>query len=533
MAHFDAPAPLLPDLIDRQSRWLGEKAAIICGDTRWSWAEFGTRLRRFAASLSAAGIAPGDRVVVVMSNGPEMVEAMFGALRAGACVVPLNVSVAPAAMAAMIDDCGAAAVIASEEHRAQLTPSRHAGVRLWLVADGQRRAPAPPPAPWAAYAPWLARDPGDEHVGRIERLSIAPESLCNIIYSSGTTGVPKGIAHDHRRRVDWAHSIALALRYDSRAVTLCPIGLYSNISWVSMLSTFVVGGTLLVERQFDPATTLRAIAAHRVTHGSLVPIIVQRLLEAPEFAAADLSSLRALMCCGSPLPPPIKRRALHDFGCAFIELYGLTEGVITTLDPEDAPGRESSVGKPLPGTDLLLLDDEDRPVAVGESGEIVARGHITMVGYYNRPDANAESSWHDAAGRLWFRTGDIGRLDGQGYLYIVDRKKDMIISGGQNIYPADIEAVATAHPRIAEIAVIGIKSRKWGETPYAVVVARDPAPDPDRLATELQEWINARVGKQQRIAGVAIAAALPRNPNGKVLKRELRNIYASLESRVA
>lgn len=533
MAHFDAPAPLLPDLIDRQSRWLGEKTALICGDTRWSWAEFGTRLRRFAAALSAAGISPGDRVVVVMSNGPEMLEAMFGALRAGACVVPLNVSVAPAAMAAMIDDCGATAVIVSEEHRVQLSPSRHAAVRLWLVADGQQRAPSSPPTPWASYTPWLAQDPDAAHAERIARLRIAPDSLCNIIYSSGTTGVPKGIAHDHRRRLDWAHSIALALRYDSQAVTLCPIGLYSNISWVSMLSTFVVGGTLVVERHFEPAATLQTIAEHRVSHGSLVPIIVQRLLEAPGFATADRSSLRALMCCGSPLPPPVKHRALHDLGCAFIELYGLTEGVITTLDPEDAAGREASVGKPLPGTDIMLLDDEDKPVAPGGSGEIVSRGHITMVGYYNRPDADAESSWRDPEGRLWFRTGDVGRLDEQGFLYIVDRKKDMIISGGQNIYPADIEAVAAAHPQVAEIAVIGIKSRRWGETPYAVVVPRGPSIEGEHLAAELRDWINARVGRQQRIAGVALAASLPRNPNGKILKRELRKTYASLESLVA
>jgi acyl-CoA synthetase (AMP-forming)/AMP-acid ligase II len=156
-----------------------------------------------------------------------------------------------------------------------------------------------------------------------------------------------------------------------------------------------------------------------------------------------------------------------------------------------------------------------------------------MVGYNNRPDANAESSWRDPEGRLWLRTGDVGRLDAQGFLYIVDRKKDMIISGGQNIYPADIEAVAAAHPQVAEIAVIGIKSLKWGETPYAVVVPRDATGDTERLATELRDWINSRVGKQQRIAGVAITADLPRNPNGKILKRELRKTYASLESLVA
>lgn len=528
MAYFDAPCPLLPDLIDRQSRWLGEKPALICDGLRWSWQEFGARLRGFAAALAQSGIEPGDRVVVIMDNGAPMLEALFGTLRAAACVVPLNVSVAPAALAAMVEDCGARAVIVSGKYRAALDPSRHPGVNLWVStelggSDG----------PWLDFDAWRHRPQSAKLTRHIEQLVIAPDSACNIIYSSGTTGIPKGIVHDHQRRMDWARSMALALRYDSRAVTLCPIGLYSNISWVSMLSTFAVGGTLVVERHFDPAKTLATIARERVTHGSLVPIIVQRLLESADFSHTDLSSLSSLMCCGSPLPLPLKRRALSDFGCAFIELYGLTEGVITTLEPEEAAGREISVGKPLPGTEILLLDDEDRPVARGASGEIVSRGHITMTGYFNRPDANAESSWRDAEGRLWLRTGDIGRLDDEGYLYIVDRKKDMILSGGQNVYPADIEAVAVNHPLVAEIAVIGLKSQRWGETPVAIVVPRSTPASADAAAEELREWINARVGKQQRVAGVALTNALPRNPNGKILKRELRETYAHLEASVA
>jgi acyl-CoA synthetase (AMP-forming)/AMP-acid ligase II len=278
---------------------------------------------------------------------------------------------------------------------------------------------------------------------------------------------------------------------------------------------------------------LRTIEERRVSHGSLVPIIVQRLLESPLFGQTDLRSLRALMCCGSPLPLPIKQRALRDFGCAFIELYGLTEGVITTLDPEEATGREMSVGKPLPGTDILLIDEFDRPAKPGESGEIVSRGHITMTGYFRRPEANAESTWTDATGATWLRTGDIGRFDEQGYLFIVDRKKDMIISGGQNVYPADIESIAVTHPSVAEIAVIGVKSAKWGETPYAIVVPRSKTDHDESLASELREWINARVGRQQRVAGVALVDTLPRNPNGKILKRELRKTHAHLETQVA
>lgn len=514
MSGFDAPAPLLPDLIDRQSRWLGAKPALRCGDRSRSWREFGHSLRQVAGALRAGGVAPGDRVVVLMRNGLEMVEAMFGVLRAGACVVPLNVSISDEAVHAMLADSGAVAVIATDDHAPRFDAARAPGVRLWVCAGT-------PPAggiTWREFGAWrdaatLFTDPAP----------ITPDALCNIIYSSGTTGLPKGIVHTHRRRVDWALSLAVALRYDDRAVTLCQIGLYSNISWVSLLCTLVAGGTVVVDGAFEPARTFELIARERITHMSVVPVMVQRLLESPALPQADLASMRSIMCCGSPLPLPLKQRALRELGGAFIELYGLTEGVITTLSPEDAERVPASVGKPLPGTDLRLLAEDDREAAPGEAGEIVSRGHITMAGYHNRPDADAECTWVDARGERWLRTGDVGRLDEEGFLYLVDRKKDLIISGGQNIYPADIEAVLVRHPGVAEVAVIGVPSERWGETPLAVVVPREAAGPVD--AAGLRDWVNARVGRQQRVAAVALATALPRNPNGKVLKRELRRLY--------
>lgn len=517
MAHFDAPRPLLPDLIDGQSRWLGDKLAVISDEGRLTWREFGQRIRQVATALQRDGVAPGDRVVVLMSNGLAMLETLFGVLRAGACVVPLNVSVADPAVAAMIKDCGAIAVITTSDHASRLDPAAMTHVRLW-VCEGS----APPVAPWQDFRQWRDTELRSE---RVRPTPLDPEAACNIIYSSGTTGLPKGIVHTHRRRIDWAYGLALALRYDSRAVTLCSIGLYSNISWVSMLSTLVVGGTLVIERSFQAATTLATIARERVTHTSLVPVMVQRLLESAEFKSADLRSLRAMMCCGSPLPLDVKQRALTEFGCAFIELYGLTEGIITTLDPEEATSRPTSVGKPLPGTELIIINDDDQPVEAGECGEIVGRGYITMSGYYRRPDANADSTWVDSSGRKWLRTGDIGRLDAAGYLYVVDRKKDMIISGGQNIYPADIESVLATAPEVLEAAVIGVPSKRWGETPYAVVVARPGTASSTEAAESLRQWVNSRVGKQQRLAGVTFIDHLPRNPNGKILKRQLRTQF--------
>jgi acyl-CoA synthetase (AMP-forming)/AMP-acid ligase II len=232
--------------------------------------------------------------------------------------------------------------------------------------------------------------------------------------------------------------------------------------------------------------------------------------------------MQAMMSCGSPLHEELKREIFAHFPCGVIELYGLTEGIITTLDPEDAEGRWRSVGKPLIGTDIRIVDDSGKTLRAGQSGEIVSRGRISMPGYWRREDANREAEWVDADGVQWLRSGDIGQLDAEGFLYIVDRKKDMILSGGQNIYPQDIEAVLVEHGLVNDVAVIGAPSRRWGETPIALVV---PQPDAEVDAAAIREWTNRRLGRQQRLADVLLLEDLPRNPNGKILKRELRKIY--------
>jgi acyl-CoA synthetase (AMP-forming)/AMP-acid ligase II len=320
----------------------------------------------------------------------------------------------------------------------------------------------------------------------------------------------------------WATDLAIALRYHSGAVTLCSLGLYSNISWVAMLATTLVGGTLVVMPSFTAPGLLDQVERHRVTHGAFVPVQLQRLLELPAPDPASLASLRTVMCCGSPWPMAMKRAARDMLGCELIELYGLTEGIVTTLAPEDFDREPESVGKPIPGQQLKLIGADDREVASGECGEVVGFGRLVMEGYHNRPDATLEATWTDAQGRRWLRTGDIGRLDDEGFLHIVDRKKDMILSGGQNIYPADIESVMLGHPAVREVAVIGIPDPRWGETPLAVVVPRNGVTvEPSALTA----WTNERVGKQQRISAAVLRAALPRNANGKVLKRELRIEY--------
>ncbi|MGD9966084.1 MAG: class I adenylate-forming enzyme family protein [Hyphomonadaceae bacterium] len=500
--------PLLPRVFALHGRWRASQPALITHDEWLDWATLDARTNQVANGLIGAGCAKGARVGVLMSNCAAMLEVMLGAMKAGAVVAPINPSVTDEAIAAMLQDAGAGALFVTSEHCARCvgelaTPK----LRIAVGADGA----------WNDYLAWReAQSPEPPDA------CVAADDICNIIYSSGTTGQPKGIAHSHQCRIDTAHDLAHVLRYNSAARTLIVTGLFSNISWASMLPTLLLGGTVYVRKTFEPRDVLETIARERITNVSMVPVQYQRLLEHPEFSSFYLTSMRAMMCCGAPLPVHVKEQLFERLACGVIELYGSTEGVITTLAPEEAHGRMASVGKPLPGEDIAILSDDGRILPAGQSGEVIALSRIMMSGYWANPEATAEAMWTDAAGRTWLRSGDIGRLDGEGYLYITDRKKDMIISGGQNIYPADIEAVLMRHASVLDCAVFGVPSDKWGETPLALVVLRGGAKD---AAGDVRAWLNAQLGKQQRVHEVEIRPSLPRNANGKLLKRELRAPY--------
>jgi acyl-CoA synthetase (AMP-forming)/AMP-acid ligase II len=516
MTWFQAPEITLPHLVAMHGRWRGARTALIEEGRRLSWHQFERETARAAHGLAALGLSSGDRVAVLMDNSLEMVVLLFGILRFGAVAVPLNISIGEDAVARMIEDADARAVFTSSRHRRRIDELR---AKSATVARAVRVSLGDGQPGWIDYESWLGAQSPEWH--RIVDL----QQECNIIYSSGTTGSPKGIVHTHGSRMHWAVDLALVLRYRADCVTLCSLGLFSNITWVAMLCTVLVGGTLVVMPSFDAAAAVELMARERVSHGTFVPVQLQRLLAVPDLERHDLSSLDAFMCCGSPLALDVKREFPRRFGCHLIELYGLTEGLCTVLAPEDFDRKTESVGKPFIGTDLCIVGDDDRELPQGEAGEIVGLSPLLMSGYHGNDAASSEATWTDPQGRRWLRTGDLGRLDADGFLYIVDRKKDMILSGGQNIYPADIEAVMRMHPDVADVAVVGVRSLQWGETPVAVVVAA-PNTQPDEQA--LIEWTNARVGKQQRIRAVICRSNLPRNANGKVLKRELRQELAEL-----
>lgn len=512
MSSFQPNDPLLPEIFALHGKWRAQKEAVICEHERLTWGHFDRRLNQVARGLFDLGLKQGDTVGILMSNGLAMVEAMFGIMKAGLCSVPMNLSVSDEAISSMFKDANVKAVILTADQAHRIATIDGLPKHL-IVADG-------PADGRLAFDPWR-----DAHSDAALDVEIRPDLPLNIIYSSGTTGLPKGILHTQKGRRDWAQDLAIALRYHGGAKTLCTIGLYSNISWVGLLCTLISGGTIVVEKKFDAIGFLERVREERITHTNMVPIQYQRVVEAMRKQPHDVSSMHAMMSCGSPLHEETKAAIFELFPCGIIELYGLTEGVITTLDMEDAEGRLASVGKPLLGTDLKIIGDDDQECPTGISGEIVSYGRVMMPGYLNRPDANAEATWHDDTGRAWLRTGDIGYVDEEGFLYIVDRKKDMILSGGQNIYPQDIEAVIIQHPMVNDVAVIGAKSNRWGETPVALcVIEAGRAVDAALILAD----VNAKLGKQQRVRDVIFMDELPRNPNGKILKRELRKEFSEV-----
>lgn len=509
---FTTQSPLLPDILALHGKWRSGDIAVHADDRHWTWGEFTADCHRFAHGLRAVGLSEGDRVGVLMSNGYPMLQAIFGSIAAGCVVVPLNLSVSDNAACAMFDDAEVGAVIASKDLQGRLR-----GIH-------QRMANTPVLIGEVFLQGWhsIASVCEGQSIHQ-PTVKLDGSSLINIIYSSGTTGVPKGIAHDHAGRRDWASDLAVALRYHGGARTLLTIGLYSNISWVAMLTTLLAGGCVYIEKQFEAQRFIELVAKEGITHTAMVPIQFQRVIHALEqHPGADLSSMQAMMSCGSPLREQLKQKIFEYFPCGIIELYGLTEGIITTLETEHAQGRWSSVGRPLLGTDICIVDDSDDIVGANIAGEICSRGRIAMPGYWRRPEADLAATFKDSHGRTWLRSGDIGYVDDEGFLYIVDRKKDMILSGGQNIFPQDIESVMVLHDEVFDVAVIGLPSEKWGETPVALVVRRESN---ECTSEQLKAWSNERLGKQQRLSDVIFVKELPRNPNGKILKRELREQY--------
>ena len=503
------PFGSLPELIERQAAHRPGHTALVLEGQRLDYAALYAGMDRVARSLQRDGMQPGDVVAICAGTSVEYVLAYLGALRAGVAVAPLAPSATAEHLSAMLDNCGARLVLRDREVAAQWP--LHAGAALRCVAlDDAPEAGEP-------WSQWLVQ--GD---GAPAPITPAPDWPFNVIYSSGTTGVPKGIVQSWAMR--WAHvRRAVTNGYGPDAVSLCATPLYSNTTLVAALPTLALGGTLVLMRKFDATRYLALAQQHGATHTMLVPVQYQRLMACSDFDRTDLSRLQHKFCTSAPFSAALKAEVLRRWPGRLIEYYGMTEGgVRCELHCHDFPHKLHTVGRPGEGADIRFIDEQGRELPAGEQGEIVGRSAGMMSGYYRLPDKTREAEWFDAEGRRYIRSGDVGRLDADGFIVLGDRKKDMIITGGFNVYPSDIEAVLCQHPQVAECAVVGVPSEQWGETPVAYVVGRSGS---QPTAEELREWLNTRVGKTQRVADLRLVERLPRSEIGKVLKRTLREQY--------
>jgi acyl-CoA synthetase (AMP-forming)/AMP-acid ligase II len=429
-------------------------------------------------------------------------------------VVPLSGLLTGEQLAVLIDDSDSVMLIASadvqprvEPVRAQLDQVREGGfVLLGGAADG-----------WRRLEELLA---GASDAQPNVRYRMADDF--NIIYSSGTTGLPKGIVQTHRPRQHWSYSNAIELDFTASSRALATTPLYSNGTFLMVLPALFVGATLVVLPSFSPRGFLETVARERITHTFMVPPQFIAILAEPDLREYDLSSLSVMLSGGSPLRQDTKAAVLEKLGTGLYEMYGFSEGFATLIRPHQHAAKFGSVGTPVLGYEYRILDAEGNVLPRGEIGEIAGYGGGQMKEYYKRPDATAEIVWKDERGRMFLRSGDIGRQDEDGFLYILDRKKDMIISGGFNVFPADIETVMGEHPGVLDVTVVGIPDDKWGETALALVI---PSEGASATEEEIRAWTNERVAKHQRVARVEFRTEFPRNALGKVLKRFLREPY--------
>ena len=491
----------------RDSAAAAPTAIAIDGDGRTAtFAELQTASNRVANALIAAGVEPGDRVGFVDRNSTEFWETFLGALKAGAVLVPLNFRLSADELEWSLNDADASVVVAG----AAYAPSLQASARPLVVIDGPAAG---------NYQEWVSgsadTDPGRDAVG---------DQLIELIYSSGTTGRPKGVTVSAGQQLFSVDAFGSYFDVDARSRSLVPVPYYHVAGGGWALITLARGGSVIQAREPTAVSMLHQLLHYRVTHTAMVPAVMQILTQSPDARDADFSALRQVVYGGSPITEPLLLAAVATFGADLFQSYGLSEtmGTTTLLGPDQhRPGgdlrRLASAGTAVRGIELAIAAPDGTRCGGGEAGEILVRGGSLTPGYWRNPGATAEAFTDDG----YFRTGDMGSLDEDGFLFVRDRIKDMIITGGENVYPAEVESVLAGFPGVVEVAVVGVPSERWGETPMAFVVTAGGEPDP----TEVIAFARHRLAHYKCPTAVTFVPALPRNPSGKILKRELRQPY--------
>jgi long-chain acyl-CoA synthetase len=492
----------VPDLVHGHATARPRQAALVQGDESIDYGTLDALMDRVAAALQRDGVRPGDAIAICAHSSPRYAAVFLGALRAGVAVAPLAPSVTAEQFASMLRDSQAKLLFAD------------AAAQPLLQGVDTRTIALDPSIDGSALDTWLA--PAGTRPAPVD---LQPAWPFNIIYSSGTTGTPKGIVQSHGMR--WTHVMRGATYgYGPQTVTLLSTPLYSNTTLVVFLPSIAYGGTVHLMAKFDAAAYLALAEKQRVTHTMLVPVQYQRLMARPDFDRYDLKSFHMKFCTSAPFNAALKADVLKRWPGGLVEFYGMTEGGGSCiLNAHEFPDKLHTVGRPIEGHDIRLIDEQGVEVPKGEAGEVVGHSAGMMIGYHGQPQKTREAEWYDATGKRFIRTGDIGR-----FVILFDRRKDMVISGGFNIYPSDLEGVLREHAAVAEVAVVGVPSEQWGETPVAYVVRK--AGD-GSSAAEVLQWFNQRVGKTQRLSDLHFIDELPRSAIGKVLKRELRDRHVA------